>query len=142
MNVGSVGGAASAGMPAAGAGSSAGSAAVGGVPSVGNGSDTSQVSQVGKSAGENLNDNSINQTVNNNTTIFSNTNISTADMIGLRQGSSCGMNGLSSSQSINPMSEGQDMQKMMEKLMEIMMLMMIMKIMEQLMGGSAGASAG
>ena len=96
----------------------------------------SAVSQGEKSAGQVLVDNSVNQNVNNNVTVFSNTNMSTADMLSL-QSSGQGMNGLSSAQSVNPMGEGQDVQKMMEKLIQLMMMMMIMSMMQKMAGGNA-----
>ncbi len=132
MSVGSVG--------ASGAGMGASSAGIG--PSIAPQA-AAGVSNAGsvKSAGGDMIDGSINQTINNNT-FNVNTNISTQDMLGLHNQCSGGqgINGLSSAQSVNPMGGAQDMDKMMEQLMKLMMMMMIMAMMEQMMGGGGGAA--
>ena len=139
MNVGGVGsaGAAGASPAAAGAVSPGQSGGSGNSSPVHQGSEITQGSTE-KSSGGDLNDNSISQTINNNTTIFSNTNMSTSDILSLRSSTGTqGCNGLSSTQSVNPMGESQDMQKMMEKLIEMIIMMMIMKMMEQMMSAES-----
>lgn len=131
MNVGAAGGAQSGG----GVAPSSGGASIGASP------ETSQTTQTGKVSGGDLADNSVNQTVNNNTTIFTNTNMSTSDILSLREGCQSS-NGLSQAQSVSPMGETDDMQKMLEQLMKLIMMMMIMKMMQEMMGSSAGESSG
>ena len=94
-----------------------------------------------KSAGGDMIDGSINQTINNNT-FNVNTNISTEGMLGLHSqfGGGQGINGLSSAQSVSPMGGAQDMDKMLEQLMKLMMMMMLMAMMQEMMGGGGGAA--
>ena len=132
MSVGAVG--------ASGAG--IGASGVSSAPSIGSQA-AAGVSNAGsvKSAGGDMIDGSINQTINNNT-FNVNTNMSTMDMIGLHNQSAGhrSMNGLSAAQTVSPMDGAQNMDKMLEQLMKLMMMMMLMAMMQEMMGAGGGSS--
>ena len=137
MNVGSTGGAAAAGSMG-GAGASAAPMAKGTEAAASmQGSDA-------KSAGNNLTDNSINQTVNNYTNINIEDNpsqMSTSGFVVLHNSCSESQS-FGSLSSVEPVGQTQDAGLDMEKLIEMIIMMMMLKMMNEMMGGSSAGSSG
>jgi len=138
MNVGSTGGAAAVGSTGA-SGASA--------PSVAKGAEASVAMQGNdaKSAGNNLTDNSINQTVNNYTNVSikdESSQISTSGFVGLHNMGSCSSQPLGSSSGISPVGQSQEAGLDMEKLIEMIIMMMMLKMMNEMMGSSSAGSSG